>query len=390
VSEPKSRAPGRTGTRPRLLIVGPLPPPIGGVETFTQAILESRAFDGFEVAHCDTTKGRPKETQGRFDLGNAAWALRHFLRLQTAVTRFHPEVVYIPIAGTWSGVLRDLTLGWIAHRSGARVIGHQHAGDIPDVLARRGRDERIVRAGFAQFHRLLVLGERWRTMLRDYGLTQPIDVCPSTYRREVWERGTAAPRGPRPDDAFRILYVGQVGRNKGVHDLLAAVRRLVDQGVSVACTLVGPSQLPGEVELAGKRVAELGLGSHARFSGPLTGEALHRAYESADVLALPSYKEGIPAVLYEAGAFGLAVVTTPVGAIPDLIRPEENGVLVAPGDVDALTLALGTLARDPGRRALLGGRLRRDVEAYHPDRVGARVADAVRAELMLAGAARSA
>jgi glycosyltransferase involved in cell wall biosynthesis len=389
VSEPVSRDPGRTGSRPRLLVVGPLPPPIGGVETFTQAILESNAFTEFEVAHCDTTKGRPKETQGRFDLGNAVWALRHFARLELAVARFHPDVVYIPIAGTWSGVLRDLALGWIAHRSGARVIGHQHAGDIPDVLTRRGRDERIVRAGFAQYHRLLVLGERWRTMLREYGLEQPIDVCPSTYRREVWERGAAARPVPDAGGAFRILYVGQVGRNKGVHDLLDAVRRLADQGVAVTCTLVGPSQLPGETELAAKRVADLGLESHVCFTGPLTGEALHRAYEAADVLALPSYKEGIPAVLYEAGAFGLPVVTTPVGAIPDLIRSDENGLLVSPGDVDALTEALRTLARDPGRRARLGGRLRQDVEAYHPDRIGARVADAVRAELALARAART-
>jgi glycosyltransferase involved in cell wall biosynthesis len=361
--------------------VGPLPPPIGGVETFTQAILESDALAEFEVAHCDITKGRPKSTQGRFDPGNFMWAGIHGARLVGSLARFHPDVVYLPVAGTWSGVLRDLALGWLAHGSGARVIGHQHAGDIHEVLKRRGLDERIVRAGFARFHRLLVLGERWRTMFREYGLTIPCEVCPSTYRREVVERGAGSHRGPAPGGPLRVLYVGQIGRRKGVHDLLRSLRRLSDEGVAVSCTLVGPAQLTGESEAAHALALELGLDQTARFTGPLVGEALYREYDLADLLALPSHNEGLPAVLYEAGAFGIPVVTTPVGAIPDLIRSGENGWLVPPGDVEALTAALRGLAGDSAARARLGARLRSDIAAYHPDRVAARVADAVRAEL---------
>src|SRR5262245_34973891 len=96
--------------KPRLLILGPLPPPIGGVETVTQAILESDAFREFDVAHADTTKGRPKQTQGRFDLGNFVWAARHIARVMEAVRRHRPDIVYMPVAGTWSGFLRDMAL----------------------------------------------------------------------------------------------------------------------------------------------------------------------------------------------------------------------------------------------------------------------------------------
>ena len=56
--------------RRRLLVVGPLPPPVGGVETVTKAVLESRLKDEWQLAHCDLTKGRAKTTQGKFDLGN--------------------------------------------------------------------------------------------------------------------------------------------------------------------------------------------------------------------------------------------------------------------------------------------------------------------------------
>ncbi len=99
---------------------------------------------------------------------------------------------------------------------------------------------------------------------------------------------------------------------------------------------------------------------------------------------LPSYTEGLPAVLYEAGAFQLPVITTPVGSIPDFIEPERNGLLVPPGDVEALADALARVARDPELRRRLGTQLAADVASYHPDRIAARVADAVRA--VLAGA----
>jgi glycosyltransferase involved in cell wall biosynthesis len=374
-------APAPAVRRPRLLLVGPLPPPIGGVETFTQAVLESPVLAALDVTHCDTTKRRPKSTQGRFDAGNFGWAFIHLLRLARALARIEPDVVYIPIAGTWSGFLRDAALGWLARRTRARVIGHQHAGDISRVLERRGLEARLVRGGFGQFHRLLVLGERWRTLFRDYGLAMPITICPSTFRREVFEHGAAVPRAVREGGPVRLLFVGQVGRRKGVLDLLEALRRLRDQGCDVTLTVVGPDQQPGELDAARARAAELAVGSAAVFTGAVHGEALYQQFAAHDVFVLPSYNEGIPAVLYEAGAFALPVVTTPVGAIPDLIRDGANGLLHAPGDVNALTAALARLVREPATRACLGAQLRQDVRGFHPDRAAERIVAAVRAEL---------
>ncbi len=364
--------------RPRLLIVGPLPPPIGGVETFTQAILDSPGFAPFEIAHCDTTKRRAKSSQGRFDALNFGWAFVHAWRLLRATRRFRPDVVYVPVAGTLSGVLRDLALAAIARRSGALVLGHQHAGDIREVLARRGLLGRIVRAGFGGFDSMLVLGEPWRALFGRWGLACPIAVCPSTLRREVFERGAAFTREVRREGPARVLYVGQVGRRKGVHDLLRALRRLLDEGEAIELTVVGPAQLEGELEAAKALAGELSLDGRARFTGALTGEALYEQFRSHDLFALPSYNEGIPAVLYEAGAFGLPVVTTPVGAIADLVRDGENGLLVTPGDAEALAAALRRLSGEPGLRERLGAQLRRDVEAFHPDRAAARIVAATR------------
>jgi glycosyltransferase involved in cell wall biosynthesis len=374
------RAPGRA----RLLIVGPLPPPIGGVETFTQALLESNAFRAFEVEHCDITKGRPKETQGRFDLANFAWAARHAGRLRTKLARFRPDVVYLPIAGTWSGVLRDLMLATLARRSGARVLGHQHDGEFASVLAHRGPLAGAVRHGLAQFDRMLVLGERWRTLLTDYGLTLPIDLCPSTYRREVVERARGFTRTFADGDVARGLFVGQLGERKGVPDLLSAIARLKERGVAMPFAFVGPFETAAGREAVVARRRELNLESDTELTGTLQGEALYQRFATSDLFVLPSYTEGLPVVLYEAGAFQLPVITTPVGSIPDFIEHERNGLLIPPGDVEALTDALARLAREPELRRRLGTQLAADVASYHPDRIAARVAEAV--DTVLAGA----
>ncbi len=381
VTEPSLR-------RTRVLIVGPLPPPVGGVETVTQAILESDAFREFQVAHFDLRKGRPKQTQGKFDFGNFRWALRHFARMRAAVARAQPDVVYLPIAGMWSGFLRDMVLAYLARRRGARLVGHVHGSDFHLILARRGFSERIVRAGLAQFDVLLVLGERWKQLVEKYGVRGRVAIVPSTFRREVFERGAAFAR-PAVDDeedasptrAVQGLFVGQVGRRKGAFDLLAAMKRCLDMRLPFRMTFVGPPELEGEwgqlLELRGR----LGIESVTEFTGPLEGEALYDRFRSGDVFVMPSYTEGLPVVFFEAGAFEMPVIATPVGAIPDLVVDGRNGLLVEPGKVEALVQAIVRAVRQPVERREMGRRLRGDIVAFHPGRVCARIAEEVRASL---------
>ena len=77
------------------------------------------------------------------------------------------------------------------------------------------------------------------------------------------------------------------------------------------------------------------------------GPELAECYEEAQVLCLPSRREGVPLVLLEAMSFGLPVIATPVGGISDYVAHEDNGLLVPPGDVDALAVSIAALAADP-------------------------------------------
>jgi glycosyltransferase involved in cell wall biosynthesis len=110
----------------------------------------------------------------------------------------------------------------------------------------------------------------------------------------------------------------------------------------------------GHVDAARAKAAEYGLGDRVDLPGWVGPDRVAELISTADILVLPSFIENLPLSIIEAMASGVAVVATPVGAVPDIVRDGETGLLVPVGDVDALTTALTRLVNDPALRARMG------------------------------------
>ena len=158
--------------------------------------------------------------------------------------------------------------------------------------------------------------------------------------------------------SLRVLGVGRLVPKKGFDTLVEAASLLADRGVEVEATLAGED---GEhSEEIRRLIAARGVGHRFELAGPLDQSELHRAYLGADVFCLPCRiladgdRDGIPNVLVEAMACGLPVVTTPVSGIPELVRAEDNGLLVPPDDPEAVAEALLRLRTDPELASRLG------------------------------------
>lgn len=358
--------------KPRLVIVGPVPPSVGGVETVTRAVLDSQITERFDVCHCDITKHRPKETAGRWDVGNLIWAAIHFLRMARICRRFRPHLVYLPLTGTWTGFSRDSLLAFIGKWYGAKVVGHVHGAWFYRVLSAQGTVAHAVRYCLTRFDALLVLGSWWKGLVERYGYAGQVYTVPPTLSRDLYDVGQAHRTQYETEPVG--LFVGSVGKRKGVFDLLDALHVLRERhGTRVRMVIVGGQEERGEWRALHDRCAVLGLCDTVEFKGPLQGQSLYQHFRQAGFFVLPSYAEGLPVSILEAGCFGLAVITTPVGAICDLIRHGENGILIEPGDVNALAHAIARLHGSATERYRLGTELKRQVGSYHPKAVCLRI-----------------
>lgn len=102
----------------------------------------------------------------------------------------------------------------------------------------------------------------------------------------------------------------------------------------------------GEVEHGKALAASLGISSQTVFLGWVNGTDKDKAFKEASIFCLPSYAEGFPMAVLDAWAYGLPVITTPVGGLPDIAENGKNVLFFPPGDIDSLAKCLKKMIND--------------------------------------------
>jgi glycosyltransferase involved in cell wall biosynthesis len=154
-----------------------------------------------------------------------------------------------------------------------------------------------------------------------------------------------------------ILFVGRLEHMKGVDTLLKAVRSVPEAHLHI----VGDGSQKKRHE---KLAAQLGLHTRVSFAGRLTGEPLLKEYTEAEIFCGLSRSEALGNVFLEAQAAGCAVVATNVDGIPDIVKHDETGLLVAPDAPDETAAILHSLLKDPALRHRLSMNAVQHVKAY--------------------------
>lgn len=324
----------------KVLSIGPLPPPIGGMATVLQNLdpALTQVFDHRVLNTAKTT------SEGRSLALGVAAQLALLWRYIKLLLLWRPAIVHIHTCSFftfWRSVL-DMVLARLA---GRRVVLHIHGAMFHKFLNGLGPVRaRLARLGLGLCHAVIVLGDDWKEIISEWTDARRIHVVVNTV--PVPPEAT-----PREGEPPVVLVMANYERRKGQGDLIQAVARLgkTHGAGAIRLRLFGAEFEPGEREYLQAMVDELQLGEFVEIPGPAFGDAKQRAFEQADIFCLPSYDEGLPMAMLEAMAIGLPVLVTRVGAIPEVIRDRENGLLVDAGDVGAMVDALALLIDERAR-----------------------------------------
>jgi glycosyltransferase involved in cell wall biosynthesis len=212
----------------------------------------------------------------------------------------------------------------------------------------------------------LRLHRHWRLYERAAALIAPSEFLAAKVtqmglrpRRIVVLPNPAPPAQPsaRRQDGGYLLYVGRLSREKGLVTLLEAASRRPQLELRIA----GQGELGPQLQaLARERSVR------AQFLGHVQGEALAALYAKARALVVPSeWYENCPMVVLEAASFGLPVLASRIGGLPELVRDGEHGWLVPAGDVEAWAQALAAAWTDGDECRRRGDALRAHVAQRH-------------------------
>jgi glycosyltransferase involved in cell wall biosynthesis len=347
---------------PRILVLGHLPPSQGGPATYLSAVLASQLADRFELRPYNI--GRPPKPKVHNNIGySALWnagprrmlraitiTLRHLLFFPFELLRFRPAIVHVHTAPYWVfwetavyvAVCRVCRIPCALQLHYSFRLFYDSCSRLPRRLILR-----VLRLASV----FVVICREDEAFLREIGAVWvrsaylPNGVAVQDFRSEEREirRSTEERRG------IEVLFLGGSDcRRKGLPELLKAIPRIAAEFPEARFRLIAvpvdlvESALPEE--LLARCVVEQWV----------SGRDKAKRLAGADVFVLPTHGEGMPIAILEAMAAGLAIVSTHIAGIPDMIRDGEEGLLIPAGDVEALTEAIVRLFSSTSLRQVLG------------------------------------
>ncbi|MGI6057566.1 MAG: glycosyltransferase family 4 protein [Bilifractor sp.] len=297
----------------------------GGITSVIQQILKNDwRKEGIELRFIPTYTDRNPAAK-------AAVFAEACCRMTGMMRKDRPDLVYVHMSYRGSFV-RARALQRIALRFHVPFVMHLHGSEFEDwYRSLRPEKQGQVREFLGNCRSVVVLGEHYRDSIQSICPGVPVEIVHNAV--ELPDRITDL-----NDTGNRILFLGVLIRRKGVEDLLRAFAIAKPEKWRLVLAGSGP-----EEESLKKLAQELGIADRTDFPGWIDGEKKRELLESSQILALPSYNEGLPIAILEAMSFGLPVISTTVGDIPACVRNGKNGILVSPGDIDALARALSDL-----------------------------------------------
>jgi len=336
----------------RVLLVGPLPPPAGGMANQTRQLAELLRGEGASVELVQVNAPYRPAWAERLKGVRALFRLvPYLLRLWRGAGR--ADLMHVMANSGWSWHLFAAPAVWIGWLRGVPVVVNYRGGEAEPFLARSAAS---VRATLRRAASLVLPSGFLLEVFARYGMAGRI-----VANIVDLERFRPADEPRRHGHAPHLIAARNLEAIYGNDTVLRAFALLCESWPGARLSIAGSG--PEAAALAAL-AQELGVADRVRFTGRLDREQMAALYRDADLMLNASRVDNMPNALLEAMASGLAVVTSDVGGIPFIVRQRHTAMLVPPDDPQAMTEAAHEVLADASLHAALVAAGRDEVQRY--------------------------
>ena len=319
-------------TNKRVLVVGSAEQSAGGVAAVIRTIKKMPVWQEY---HC-----RWLGTQIQRNYAVKLWyAIKAYLTALCIVWRY--DIVHFHTVPDRIGLVIQMPILLLALAGQKKVIVHLHTGN----QLSRNTDNQLFRWWLRRADLIIFLAEQWQKLFKDLYA----DVkTPTTVLYNPCEE---MPVVSQSEKEKLIIMAAYFTDNKAPDLLLRAWRHIKDRHPDWRIAMLGN----GEVERYRRMATDMGLEDSVTFTGYVTGAEKESYFRCASILCMCSYEEGFPMAVLEAWMYGICVVTTPVGGLPDVLENGKNAFVFDFGNWQQLSDHLERLIGDaPLRKQMVG------------------------------------
>ena len=332
-----------------ILAILQMPPPIHGTTVMNQNIKESKrineAFDIDYIALCFSKK---IDKLGKFGLLKLFKGFKYSCLIFFKLFVKKYDLIYFTLTPVGSAFYRDAFFVSIMKLFSVKRVYHLHGKGI-EAFSKAGINNLLYKYVFAHAKIILLSEalyqdiEKYVEKDKCYFLPNGIDVVARKRPNVAANKDESRP--------IRLLYLSTLTRQKGIIDFLEAMKILkVDSNIKIKASVAGEFSYGFPENEFWSIVKRDNMENEITYLGGVYGSGKQTLYETSDIFVFPTHNEAFGLVLLEAMGYGLPIVVTSDGAIPELIENGINGFLVEKNSPSEVANKIRCLSSDPLRR----------------------------------------
>lgn len=272
-------------------------------------------------------------------------ALKGYAEFSKVLREFKPELIHMHTS-FGASFYRMQPFLFMAQKRGIPVVDHLHGADFKSFYTEASdKKKATIKKIYGRFDKIIVLSKEWKTTMSEVVSVDKLTVI-ENYSKPLKEKEVETLVDKRFADK-KVLFLGELGRRKGGYDFADIVKEAQSKDPDIKFVFCGSGSEADESAI--KEAVYKASGSNREkisFPGWVRGTDKDKVLREAALFMLPSYQEGLPMSILDAMAYGLPVVSTEVGGIPQLVDDGASGRLLAAGDAKAIGPAISDLLKD--------------------------------------------